>query len=158
MEKILRCSSYRKCGFYLLQMMFLALFVGCTKVQLIASYDEETDVAVTQLQRKFETFFVNLEDQLGTQNAGYENHKQFYKSIRVDISAIKLRVAAHPKNEITLDMVDLLESNVDILVELHKEGINSIDVISIVRDDFNVALTNILKLELAKKRGKEEVE
>ena len=52
---------------YVLPFLFLLLFSGCTKIQLIASYDEETDTAITQLQRKFETFFVELEDDVGTQ-------------------------------------------------------------------------------------------
>lgn len=142
---------------YVLAIIILIFVAGCTQIQLIANYDEKTDSAVTELQRAFETFFVELEDEIGTPQASYENHKQFYKSIRIDISAIKLRVAAQPKNEITLELINLLEQNVNILRDLHIGGIDSIDLVNVAKGDFNVALTNILKLELAKKRGKEGI-
>ena len=128
---------------------------GCT-VKLIADYDQKTDEAITQLQRKFETFFLNLESKVGTNEASYDNHLQFYKEIKVDVSAIKLRASAIPKNEITLNQVSLLEENIGLLEEVHKEGIVDIDVVKVPRDDFNTALTNILKLELAKRRGEGE--
>ena len=37
---------------------------GCT-VTLISSYDENTDKAVTQLQKDIETFFVTVDSQVG---------------------------------------------------------------------------------------------
>ena len=134
------------CGIFLL---------GCT-VKLISDYDEKTDKSITELQRQLETFFVNLESLIGTEQAKYENHRDFYKEARVDISAIKLRASALPKNEFTLNQVDLLEKNIGLLEEIHKEGIEAIEVVQFIRDDFNTALSNILKLELAKKRGEED--
>ncbi|MEH6640579.1 MULTISPECIES: hypothetical protein [Halomonadaceae] len=128
---------------------------GCT-VKLIADYDPKTDEAITQLQRKFETFFVNLESQIGTEEASYDNHLEFYKEVKVDVSAIKLRASAIPKNEITLQQVSLLEENIGLLEEVHKEGVADVEVVKVPRDDFNTALSNILKLELAKRRGEEE--
>lgn len=133
----------------------LILLTGCT-VKLIADYDSKTDEAVTELQRKFETFFVNLESQVGTEEADYENHVQFYKDVKVDVSAIRLRASAIPKNEITLKQVSFLEENIKLLEDTHKEGIAHIDVIKVPRDDFNTALSSILKLELAKRRGEED--
>jgi hypothetical protein len=134
---------------------WLLILPGCT-VKLIADYDEQTDKSITELQRKLETFFVNLEGQFGTDEAKYENHLDFYKEVKVDISAIKLRVSALPQNEITVKQVTLLEENIALLEEFHKEGIATIEVIEVPRKDFNSALLNILKLELAKKRGEED--
>ncbi len=131
----------------------LAIAVGGCTIKLIADYDEQTDQSITELQRKFETFFVNLESQIGTDAARYSNHSDFYKAIRVDISAIKLRASAIPQNDITIEQVTLLEENIKLLEEFHKEGIAAIEILEIPRKDFNTALTNILKLELAKKRG-----
>ena len=134
---------------------FCLALSGCT-VKLIADYDPKTDEAITQLQRKFETFFVNLESQVGTEKANYDNHLDFYKEIKVDVSAIKLRASAIPENEITLNQVALLEENIGLLEEFHKDGITDVAGIEVPRDDFNTALSNILKLELAKRRGEEE--
>lgn len=132
--------------------IMLFLLQGCS-IKLIADYDEQTDQAVTQLQRKFETFFVKLERQVGTNAAKYEKHIDFYNEIKVDISALKLRVGAIPNNDYTIKQVDLLAQNVDLLEAFHKEGIADIEVVAIPRQDFNIALSNILKLELAKKLG-----
>ena len=129
------------------------LLTGCVK--FIATYDPKTDAAVTELQRKFETFFVELESQVGTDEASYKNHIEFYKEVKVDISAIKMRASAIPQNEITLRQVSLLEENFKHLEETHRDGILDIEVVKVPRDDFNTALSNILKLELAKKRGEE---
>lgn len=129
----------------------LILLSGCA-VKLIADYDPKTDEAVTQLQRRIETFFVDLESQVGSEEAEYLHHVQFYKDIRIDVSALKLRASAMPRNEITLRQIALLEENIALLEETHKEGIADIEVVKVPRDDFNTALSNILKLELAKRR------
>lgn len=143
---------------YAVWFSFLLLFLlqGC-ETNFIADYDAETDKAVTQLQRKFETFFVDLESNIGSDKADYENYTSFYKSAKVDISAIKLRAGAMAKNEITIEQVSILENNLGILEELHKDGIAIIDIVSVVRQDFNAALSYILKLELAKKHPKQEI-
>ena len=137
--------------------MILLSFVlaGCT-IRLIADYDEATDIAVTELQRKIETFFVELESNIGLDAATYENNIDFYKGIKVDVSAIELRAAALPKNKITQEQIVLLKKNVASLEEIHKEGIASIEVVEVIRKDFNTALANILRLELTKKRGQKE--
>jgi hypothetical protein len=129
----------------------LALLSGCA-VKLIADYDPKTDEAVTQLHHKFESFFVDLESQVGSEEAEYRHHVRFYKDIRVDVSALKLRASAIPMNEITLKQIAFLEENIALLEEIHKEGIADIEVVQVPRDDFNTALSNILKLELAKRR------
>jgi hypothetical protein len=132
--------------------LFLLILSGCT-IKLVADYDEQTDRSVTELQRKLETFFVKLERQIGTPDADYVNYQTFYDGVKVDISAIKLRVSAIPKNQITLKQIELLEDNLATLEQLHQAGITDIQVVKVVRDDFNTALTSILSLELAKKRG-----
>lgn len=128
------------------------LLTSCS-VGFISKYDAQTDHAVTALQRKIETFFVTLESQIGTPEALHSNHDSFYREAQVDISAIKLRTSALPKNELTQQQVELLENNLELLEGFHKEGIRTIEATVAPRDDFNTALSNILKLELTKRRG-----
>ena len=139
---------------FVLMVICLFSLSGCATVNLISDYDEATDKAVTSVQRKFETFFVELESQIGTDAAAYENHTSFYKEIEVDISAIQLRVDALPKNSITSKQVKLLSGHIDDLKDIHKEGIFAVEVIEPIRASFNTALTSILRLELAKKNVK----
>lgn len=126
---------------------------GCASVKLIADYDEQVDVAVTQFQRKMESFLVSLERNAGTEEAAYARNTKFYDDVRVDLSAIGVRAAAIPDNDVTIQQLTLLSENVGILEKLHRFGISANDIPPI-RTAFNVSCTAILRLELAKKRGK----
>lgn len=128
------------------------LISGCT-VKLISSYDEVTDKNVTALQTKTEAHFVSLESTEGLPECKYKYHKKFYDEAKVDVSAIAVRAAAIPKNEITTEQAELLSNNLDNLEKLHKIACLSKGQIAIVRNNFNSSFTAILKLELAKKRG-----
>lgn len=150
----------------ILLLSFLAAISGCT-VKLIASYDETTDKNVTSLQRKMETFLTDLESKDGVPECSYANNTDFYKESKVDLSEIKVRAEAIPKNDITIKQIALLESSLVDLELLHKlkdkktketGSLNCISTNEIVplRSAFNSSFTAILKLELAKKRGDEE--
>ena len=125
---------------------------GCS-ITLISSYDENTDKAVTKLQKDFETFFVTVDGQAGLPECKYDNHKKFYQNSKVAISAIAVRAKAIPKNEITVEQVGLLEESLLSLEKLHKIDCFSNDQVVNLRSSFNTSITAILKLELAKKRG-----
>lgn len=151
MMHIFRRSKIRE----LLGAAFLAtLFIlsGC-EVKLIGSYDETTDKAVTALQKKTEAHLVGLEAVEGLPECKYENHKQFYEEEKVDISAISVRAAAIPKNEITIEQTVLLSRSFESLEKLHKIACLSKEQIAPLRTQFNTSFTAILKLELAKSRG-----
>jgi hypothetical protein len=125
---------------------------GCVSVRLVADYDPEIDQSVSELQRKCETFLTFLERNAGKAEAQYDANKEFYDEVRIDLSAIHVRAAAIPKNDITLRQLDLLRDSLDNLEELHKMGLTR-KQIEPLRSAFNSSFTAILKLELAKKRG-----
>ena len=131
----------------------LALTVSGCSIKLISSYDETTDKTVTDLQKKTEAHFVALEAVEGLPECIYEKYKKFYDEARVDVSAIAVRAAAIPKNEITTEQTILLSSSLDSLGKLHKIACISKDQIKPLRTQFNSSFTAILKLELAKRRG-----
>lgn len=125
---------------------------GCA-VKRISSYDETTDKTVTALQKKTEAHLVALEAVDGLPECKYEKHKQFYEEAKVDVSAIAVRAAAIPKNEITTEQTVLLSKSLKSLENLHKIACLSKDQIVPLRTQFNSSFTAILKLELAKRRG-----
>lgn len=125
---------------------------GCS-VKLISSYDETTDKTVTALQKKTEAHLVALETVEGVPECKYEKHKQFYDEAKVDVSAIAVRAAAIPKNEITTEQTVLLSNSLESLEKLHKIACLTKDQIKPLRTQFNSSFTAILKLELAKRRG-----
>ena len=150
-NRLFKSSRFLKAflGFLVLSI----LVCGCT-VKLISSYDENTDKAVTQLQKDFETFFVTVESQAGLPECKYLKHKNFYLNSKVSISAIEVRARAIPKNEITIEQIKLLKKNLSLLEKLHKLGCFTPNQVENLRNSFNSSITAILKLELAKKSGK----
>ena len=107
-----------------------------------------------------ETFLVGLEMNDSFPACSYKKHTQFYLESKVDLSAIKVRAAAIPKNEITVQQLELLASSLDSLEQLHKLKDKKSECIPAqeiepLRIAFNSSSTAILKLELAKKRGEE---
>lgn len=125
---------------------------GCA-IRFISSYDETTDKAVSALQKKTATHFVTLEGVEGKPDCAYERQKVFYDESKVEASAIAVRAAALPKNEITTQQAMLLADSLDNLEKLHRLSCLSKDQIRVLREQFNTSFTAILKLELAKKRG-----
>lgn len=125
---------------------------GCMSVRLIANYDEQIDKGVTAFQKTMESHISTLESQVGTPKADYGNYVEFYRQVKVDLSALRVRAAAQAKNEITVQQLQLLTDNVELLERMHKEGLKPNDT-NPIRDAFNRGATAILKLELAKKRG-----
>jgi hypothetical protein len=136
----------------LILIILLILVAGCS-VKLISTYDEQTDNAVTNLQKKVEKFFLTLQAQEGLPDCKYENHLQFYMDAKVDISSIEVRARAIPDNDITIKQIGLLSENIDLLEQLHQTDCLSKEQIEPLRINFNSGFTAILKLELAKKRG-----
>lgn len=125
---------------------------GCA-IKLISSYDETTDKTVTALQKKTEAHLVALEAVEGLPECTYEKHRRFYDEAKVDVSAIVVRAAAIPKNEITTEQTALLSRSLESLEKLHKVACLTKDQITPLRTQFNSSFTAILKLELAKRRG-----
>lgn len=144
-----RCMIIR----HVCTVIMLMCVAGCLSVKLISDYDEETDKSVTQLHKKVETYFENLQSSLTKGEGAYNNdYEKVYTDIRVEISAIRMRVAARSKNEIQLQQVDLLSENWDKLEKLHKLGLTT-GSIAPLHTAFTVGFTAILKLEMAKKKG-----
>ena len=143
-------TSHRFLSGFLLGFLIL-LPIQCT-VKLIADYDEFTDKAVTELQRKVNGFLVGLERTIGTPDAAYEKHTKFYDAVKVDIDAIRVRAEARLKNEITVKQLRLVQESMDQLEELHELGFSKIEQVELVRKGLDAHFTAILKLELAKKR------
>ena len=133
--------------------LIVSLGVSACTLKLVSSYDEVTDKAVTDLQRKVETFLVSLGTEQGQPACAYSNHQTFYREARVDVSAIRVRAAAIPQNELTVEQLRLLDDSLDKLEQLHQIGCPSTEQLKALRTAFNASFTAILKLELAKKRG-----
>lgn len=133
--------------------LIVSLSVSACTLKLVSSYDEVTDKAVTDLQRKVETFLVTLGAEQGRPACAYSNYQTFYREAEVDVSAIRVRAAAIPQNELTVEQLRLLDDSLDKLKRLHQIACPSAEQLKALQTAFNASFTAILKLELAKKRG-----
>lgn len=133
---------------------FLLMFVtSCTSIRLVSEYDEITDKAITDLQEKVSKAFVKLESEVGTDQAKYDNYKQFYQEAKVNIKTLKIRADAIDNNKIVQDQIVELTKMIDNLEKLHKIGFLTFDQIKPLEQLFNSAFTAIVKLQMALKRG-----
>lgn len=133
--------------------LLLLLVSACTSIRLISDYDEITDKAVTALQEKVSTFFVQISADVGTDKAKYTNYKDFYTQAKVDLSTLKIRADAIDKNKIIQEQVAELTNMINKLEQLHKIGFSTVNQIKPLEQPFNSAFTAIIKLQLALKRG-----
>jgi len=125
---------------------------ACT-LRLIAPYDEITDRKITELQTDVATFFVELERQIGTPKADYENHIAFYNRTRVGLSTLDVRAKAIEKNDIVIQQIELLDGMVNDLEALHRIGFKNPGELSPIKSAFNSAFTAMVKLQMGLKRG-----
>lgn len=132
--------------------LFVLLLSGCM-ASLVSDYDENTDRAVTELHKEFETFFVTLKTQTDQPDCHYDNHKTFYIESAVSVSSIEIRASAIDKNEKTVEQIGLLKQSMNTLQQLHELSCLSEGQIESLQSSFNSMFTAILRLELAKKRG-----
>ncbi|MGH1362767.1 MAG: hypothetical protein ACRBF0_04365 [Calditrichia bacterium] len=130
----------------------LLVLSSCTP-QLISTYDEKVENSLMDLHGKLETFFIDMEDKVGTPAADYFVHKEFYNDLKLNLSYLSIRCRAKSHNERTVEQLELLEKSLHNLEEIHKDGIATYELIRTLRDQFTIAMTAILQLELAKKRG-----
>jgi hypothetical protein len=133
-----------------------AMLAAC--VTLLAPYDDKFDTMATELQRKVSTHIEALDGAVAP-DCLYANHTAFYDEARVDVSALAVRANSHDLNAPTIGQVESLRSSLDDFEKLHQLAsarprcLSSAEM-SPIRRAFDSILAAILKLEMAKKRGK----
>jgi len=141
--------------------LIFLVFQSCTSIRLISDYDEITDKTVTEVQEKVANYFVKLENSVGTEESKYENYKEQFEKIKIDLNTLEVRAKAIDKNRIVITQVEELKNMVDNLEKLHKSfknGYQSTDLVKPNLNAFNTAFTAIIKLQLALKRGDKQRE
>jgi hypothetical protein len=128
----------------------LLLAAGC--VHLVADYDEQIDRGISQVLSQFQAVFTRLERTAGTDGALYPNYVEDYDEIRTELRVLRSRAAAHVKNDLTIQQIDLLLDSLDKMEALQKLGPLPPEQLGVLRRSIETSCTAILKFELAKKR------
>lgn len=129
---------------------------GCGSVRFLSDYDAVLDAGTSDLQRRVELFMIDMEAKAGTVAGEFATNRAFYDALRVEHTVLRSRAQAVPKNELTVEQLDLLGASLDKLRELHERGgANGLphEVVEPARTALTAQFVSILKLELAKKRG-----
>ncbi len=137
----------------LLSYLTLSIF-SCNSVHLISEYDEVTDKAVTALQEKVSRFFVEVNENLGTDKANYTHYQSFYREVKINLTTLQIRANAMEKNELVQQQLRALKQLMSDLESMHKTGFPNQAALDLSEQAFNRTFTAILKLQLALKRGK----
>lgn len=160
-------SAHRTMGILLLSIL-VVVYSGCA-VRLIAEYDENIDSGITELQRNTETFLTQLQTDLirasllkdGStekealmESVAYASNGDFYRDFLVDLRVLRVRADSYVGNELTVRQLDALEEILNAQKILHQSGFETADDIEDMRSAFTRGFKAILKLEIAKKRGK----
>jgi hypothetical protein len=123
----------------------------CSRLLLIAPYDEQIDQSATALQRRMDAFLTTLAEKGIGQEARYEANKEFYAQYGVDLRSLLIRAQSWPKNNLTENQLNLMLNNLEQLRTAHADAPLSAEAITTFRDLFNQGWRAILTLELAKK-------
>jgi hypothetical protein len=150
-----RGRSVGKCRSFLAAGAALALSACVT---LVAPYDEKIDDMATGLQREISLEIETLSSQ-DKPDCLYPNHVAFYRNAKVDVSALAVRAAAHDLNSQTIQQIENLRGALDDLEKLHQLATQEnrcmrTPEFSPIRRGFDQITGAIVRLEIAKKRGK----
>lgn len=127
---------------------------ACITVRLAGDYDQQIDASATDMQKRMDAFLTRLETlPAGDPGRSYGPNQQFYLDYAVDLRAVETRARSLPKNSITVQQVQLMESSVEELRNVHQAQDDvSNAAIGQYGQLFNTAWTAVLTWELAKKR------
>lgn len=136
--------------------ILLALLLNvaaCVSVRFVGDYDGEIDKGISQVLAQLQSIFTRMERTAGTDGALYRNYVKDYDEIRTELRVLHARAAAHVKNDLTVQQIDLLLDSLTTLEDLHRLGPIPIEQQAVLRRGIETSCTAILKLELAKKRS-----
>lgn len=137
---------------WLVLLVGTAMSSGCT-IRLVADYDEQIDAAATTLQKRMDRFLTQLESAAGTEAAEYAaGHAEFYDDYAVELRAVRVRAAAHPRNRVSIAQYDLMEDSLHELEAAHRDAPIAAEAVQTFRELFNQSWQAIIALEVAKKR------
>lgn len=106
-------------------MILVSLFLnGCSTLQLVSNYDEATDVAAQQIQKKIDKQITSMRSS-SDEKLKFKDYQKFYEEISVDLTALEVRANGLYKNRLTLNQIAYIKTNLGYMVLLHKGCINS---------------------------------
>ncbi|MEW5911350.1 MAG: hypothetical protein AB1814_02265 [Thermodesulfobacteriota bacterium] len=138
-------------------LLALTLAAGCP-AKFVSDYDPQLDKQLTEFQKKVETFINKMAVYRGKPEGRYENNTDFYqKEVPVEIKLLLFRANLQDKNQETITMIELLQNNLKIMEELHKDhGYLSERDLKQVQRGINTSFRSLMLFEQEKRTGRGE--
>jgi len=134
------------------------LVCGCA-VQLISTYDSQTERYITDFQSKADIFLETLIAADNTPDCSYDKNIAKHRELKTILTSLLVRAEAIQDNEKTVEQVKELEKIRSSLETTHKERMTQESpcipptYLEADRKAINSSVTAMLRLELAKKLG-----
>lgn len=111
----------RRFGFSFVYMAAAGVFLsGCTTIELVSKYDDQTDEAATAMQKDVTAFFIEIRTALSEKERSFAESQDFYRKQAVSISSMQVRADNIPRNALTQQQLKLVEDQLAILALMHK--------------------------------------
>ncbi len=138
--------------------LFIPLFLLSCKVMLVGAYDEVTDRGIQNVQNEISTIIIRLERNIDNNTLLNNDHKNFnelYETIAGELETLRIRCNSLPKYDIILGQLAALTANVNDLEKLHKTGITNKQMLGIIKSNFEMQFSSMIKLQNGFKRKKQ---
>jgi hypothetical protein len=137
----------------------IAALVACGPVRLVSPYDEAIDRGASEIHTRVTAFIDKMTTLAGKPEGTYAANTAFYADLKASVATLKLRAQAQGKNEVTVNLVGELGTNVENLRRLHESskdaGLPSI-LATPALSAIEVNCAAIVRFEVAKRRGTQE--
>lgn len=107
----------------ILLLVLATSMIACSSVQLVSKYDEVIDTQAQHLQKKLDSHlaFLQIADD---EDLKYKSNRKFYMGTLADLNAMSVRASAIYKNELTIEQIRLVKTNLAYLVLLNKKCVS----------------------------------
>lgn len=141
---------------YFLTLLAPLFLISC-KVMLIGAYDEVTDQGIQKVQSEISTILIRLERNIDNNTVAendYKNFKEKYEAIAGQLETLRVRCNSIPKYNIILGQIAALTANVSDFEKLHKTGISNKQMLAVIKSNFEMQFSSMIKLQNGLKRKK----
>lgn len=135
--------------------VFLIALVGSCPLLPSAPYDPVFDTQVVALRKDVGAFFDELGACAGKPEGAYSAFTVEYRTFSDHIARLRGLAVSHPRNDATVESLDLLRENFDKVEAMHRDGLLPEEV-EILRPRVDTQLRLIVDLERAKRGAAKE--
>ena len=131
-------------------MFAVLLFASTCSLLPSAPYDPAFDAGVVNLRKDVDAFFGEVAACNGTDRGTHSAFAGDYRTFTSRIAGLRGQASRHPRNDSTLQSLDLLRENFDKVESTHRDGLR-LQEVQILRELVDTQLRLLIQLERSKR-------